>query len=87
MKKIWPGFKDLPHAKKFSFPHKPYSNLRQTFPDLSDKGFNLLNRLLAYDPNKRLTAKDAMKHAFFEEKPRALDKDLMPTYPEKFKKR
>jgi cell division cycle 2-like protein len=48
---------------------------------LSDVGFDLLNRLLAYDPTKRLTAEEASTHAFFAEFPPAKKQRLMPTYP------
>jgi cyclin-dependent kinase 10 len=35
---------------------QPYNYLRRHFPDLSDAGIQLLNGLLTYDPDKRLTA-------------------------------
>jgi cell division cycle 2-like protein len=54
---------------------------RHTPAPLSDVGFDLLNRLLAYDPTKRLTAEEASTHAFFAEFPPAKKQRLMPTYP------
>lgn len=48
-----------------------------------DHGFNVLNRLLAFDPRKRLTAKAALEHPWFEEVPLPCEKALMPTYPKK----
>jgi serine/threonine protein kinase len=45
------------------------SRLRQEFPahtaygqGLTDTGFDLLNRLLALDPARRITAKEALDH-------------------------
>lgn len=48
-----------------------------------DHGFNLLNRLLAFDPRKRLSAKAALEHPWFQELPLPCEKALMPTYPTK----
>lgn len=46
--KIWPGFSQLPNAKKVNFAIQPYNNLRQKFPHITDKTFDLLNKLLTY---------------------------------------
>ena len=54
---------------------------RHTPAPLSDTGFDLLNRMLAYDPAKRITAEDASKHPFFAEFPPAKAQRLMPTFP------
>ena len=35
----------------------------------SEQGYNLLRDLFAYDPDKRLTAKDALQHKWFHEDP------------------
>ena len=110
---VWPGCKELPGAKKVTFPNQPYNHLRRRFPGpptnddvrrtsvaigpdgrerraddarhtpapLSDAGFDLLNRMLAYDPAKRITAEDASKHPFFAEFPPAKARRLMPTFP------
>ena len=108
---VWPGCKELPGARKVTFPNQPYNHLRRRFPGppsdesqtfvaigpdgrerraddtrhtpapLSDAGFDLLNRMLAYDPAKRITAEDASKHPFFAEFPPAKAQRLMPTFP------
>lgn len=42
--------------------------LTYSFPrTVSDAAVNLLRKLLAYDPNKRLTAEEALKHPYFTE--------------------
>lgn len=37
----------------------------QEFPSLSDAGVDLLNRLLTFDPEKRITARSALRHPYF----------------------
>ncbi|KAJ6418127.1 hypothetical protein OIU84_001500, partial [Salix udensis] len=71
---IWPGLSKLPGAKA-NFVKQPYNQLRKKFPFtpftgspvLSDSGFDLLNRLLTFDPEKRITADDALNHPWFNE--------------------
>ncbi|KAI8020005.1 Cyclin-dependent kinase G-1 [Camellia lanceoleosa] len=76
-----------------------YNLLRRKFPAtsftgspvLSDAGFDLLNQLLTYDPEKlivkavinvqRITAEDALKHEWFREVPLPKSKEFMPTFP------
>ena len=48
---------------------------------LSEAGFDLLNRLLTYDPEKRISAEDALNHEWFRELPLPRSKDFMPTFP------
>jgi cell division cycle 2-like protein len=79
--KIWPGFSQLPGAKKINFAIQPYNNLRQKFPLLTEAAFDLLNRFLTYDPAKRITAAEALRHPYFMENPPPKDSDLMPTWP------
>jgi len=71
--KIWPEFSSLPSVEKVTFAEQPYNKLRQKFPrdttGLTDDGFELLNRLLTYDPSKRFTCAAALNHPFFCEFP------------------
>lgn len=46
-------------------PEQPYNHLRRSFPTLSDHGVDLLNSLLTFDPRKRITAHQALRHPFF----------------------
>ncbi|MCO5594611.1 hypothetical protein L7F22_048644 [Adiantum nelumboides] len=95
---IWPDFAKLP--VKFNFRKQPFNKLREKFPPtsfagqtpLSDKGFNLLNRLLSFDPQKRITAEEALQHPWFKDTPLPKIKELMPatyppTYPLKHRRR
>ncbi|XVF85195.1 hypothetical protein PTKIN_Ptkin17bG0098800 [Pterospermum kingtungense] len=85
---IWPGFSKLPGVK-VNFVKHQYNLLRKKFPAtsftgtpvLSDAGFDLLNKLLTYDPEKRITAEAALKHEWFHEVPLPKSKAFMPTFP------
>ncbi|XP_042487468.1 cyclin-dependent kinase G-2-like [Macadamia integrifolia] len=85
---IWPGFSKLPGVKVNFVKHR-YNMLRKKFPAtsftgspiLSDAGFDLLNKLLTYDPEKRITAEAALNHEWFREVPLPKSKDFMPTFP------
>lgn len=64
----WPGvsaFKDF----KNTFPSwKPnYEKLHKMMPDLDKDGHNLLQRMLIYEPGKRISAAEAMKHPYFDD--------------------
>ncbi|CAA0818355.1 Protein kinase superfamily protein [Striga hermonthica] len=85
---IWPGYSKLPGVK-VNFVKHQYNLLRRKFPPtsftgspvLSDAGFDLLNKLLTYDPQKRITAKEALNHEWFREVPLPKSKEFMPTFP------
>jgi len=55
--------------------------LNAKFPQLSKLGHDLLNRMLTYDPTKRISAQEALEHPYFAEKPLPKKVDLMPTFP------
>ncbi|CAF0934860.1 unnamed protein product [Rotaria sordida] len=80
--KIWPEYNSLPFTKKMTFSNYPYNRLRARFDaSLSEKGFDLLNKFLTYDPSKRISAINALKHGYFEESPRRIDPSMFPTWP------
>eukprot|EP01132_Coremiostelium_polycephalum_P009962 gene9962-12214_t len=79
--KIWPDYSSLPFTKKLDIPYQPYNNLKQKIPKLSPNGFDLLNRLLTYDPYKRITATEALKHQYFLESPFPQTIEMMPHFP------
>ena len=53
----------------------------QEFPNLSQAGQELLNGLLTYDPTRRMTARQALKHPYFQQLPLPLQPDELPTFP------
>jgi serine/threonine protein kinase len=59
------GMRSLPHSGNMRWPDQPYNFLRRTFPELSDAGLRLLNALLTYDPDQRMTAQQALTHEYF----------------------
>lgn len=84
----WPGLEQLRFWRQFRF--KKYPNkLRDLFPVrsfsggayLSELGFDLLARLLEYDPKRRITADEALQHAWFRETPLPRAIEQMPTFP------
>nr|CAG4715003.1 unnamed protein product [Naegleria fowleri] len=83
----YPGFTQLPAIKKFKW---QIDNIKgraslikrlKTQFQLSDSGCDLLNRLLCFDPDKRITAKEALSHPFFKEAPLPQTKENMPSFP------
>lgn len=64
----------VPHIRK-------HPAALQKFPKLSKTGLSLLNGLLTYDPDKRMTARQALKHPYFTELPLAMLPHNMPYFP------
>ncbi|XP_047330397.1 cyclin-dependent kinase G-2-like isoform X2 [Impatiens glandulifera] len=70
--KVWPGFSELPGVKKSKaiLKQQKRSILADKFQalsftgstTLSGQGFNLLSQLLTYDPAKRITVEEALRH-------------------------
>jgi cell division cycle 2-like protein len=64
---IWINLHFFSSTKKVKFPIQPFNNLSKKFSSqTSSKGLELLQRFLAYDPDKRITIHEAVKHSFFE---------------------
>ena len=83
----------LTHAHKQARTHahaQMPSQLRQRFTSgasfggstatLTEAGFDLLSRLLAWDPEQRLTTEEALQHRWFSEPPLPQKKELMPMF-------
>ena len=68
----------------FNFPHKEGSSLHKLIPHISSDCVELIAKLLAYDPDDRISARQAVKHPYFRdireaEKRAALEKQNLPT--------
>lgn len=56
--------------------------VQQEFLGLSSAGADLLNQMLTYDPEKRISAGAALRHPWFSEAPFPLDPSQLPTFPD-----
>lgn len=73
----WPSFGKLPNANMFRWKQRDSILLPQKFPVakptsanqafLDSKGYQLLQGLLTLDPAQRLTASQALEHAYFKD--------------------
>jgi cyclin-dependent kinase len=62
----WPGMAKLPQYKS-DFPVYEPRDLSKLFPTLDQSGLDILLRFLRYDPDKRISAHDALAHQYFHE--------------------
>lgn len=62
----WPGFKNLKNYQS-QIPSYPKNSISSIIPSelLGEVGIDLLERMLVYDPLKRITAKSALEHPYF----------------------
>ena len=64
----WPGVSSLPDYKSVFPRWDPPQNIQQVLPvDLSRGGHSLLSQLLTYNPDHRISAKQALNHAYLSE--------------------
>mmetsp|Transcript_43082 Transcript_43082/g.99807 ORF Transcript_43082/g.99807 Transcript_43082/m.99807 type:complete len:93 (-) Transcript_43082:179-457(-) len=69
-----------------SWRNYPYNRLTEMFrkpsfaggpAPLTDSGLDLLSAMLTYDPERRISAKDALAHPYFSEDPQPMPDSLM----------
>jgi len=73
---VWPGVSELPDFKP-TFPKwapKGWNAIRNTAQQVGPDGVELLERLMCYDPRRRLSAKRALQHPYF----RDVDRTSLP---------
>ncbi|MCO5565815.1 hypothetical protein L7F22_019490 [Adiantum nelumboides] len=82
---IWHGFSKLPNAKNiFGNSHsiaQPFSKLRQTFKYSTENCIDLLQKMLTYDPERRITAEQALQHPYFFESPPPAHPNTFGSFP------
>lgn len=62
--KMWPGVSKL--RDWHEYPQWQPQKLPKLVPNLDTDGMDLLSRMLQYDPSKRITAKEALHHPYFD---------------------
>ncbi|ONK68677.1 uncharacterized protein A4U43_C05F14740 [Asparagus officinalis] len=62
---VWPGLSKLPNWHEY--PQWTPKNLSTAVPTLDTNGLDLLSKMLQYEPAKRISAKKAMEHPYFDE--------------------
>ncbi|BAF10618.1 Os03g0108800, partial [Oryza sativa Japonica Group] len=62
----WPGVSSLPDYKS-AFPKWQAQALATIVPTLDPAGLDLLSKMLRYEPNKRITARQALEHEYFKD--------------------
>eukprot|EP00656_Telonema_subtile_P050041 TRINITY_DN6379_c0_g1_i5.p1 TRINITY_DN6379_c0_g1~~TRINITY_DN6379_c0_g1_i5.p1 ORF type:complete len:313 (-),score=50.13 TRINITY_DN6379_c0_g1_i5:872-1810(-) len=62
----WSGVSKLPDYRSV-FPAWPAQSLAKSCPQVDPQGIDLLHRMLKYDANDRISAKDALAHPYFDE--------------------
>eukprot|EP01116_Phalansterium_solitarium_P014324 TRINITY_DN31912_c0_g1_i1.p1 TRINITY_DN31912_c0_g1~~TRINITY_DN31912_c0_g1_i1.p1 ORF type:complete len:295 (+),score=43.81 TRINITY_DN31912_c0_g1_i1:95-979(+) len=65
--KSWPSITELPDYKP-DFPQYPPQKLTTLVPGLDSDGYDLLNKMLQYDPAQRISAAKALEHPWFGKK-------------------
>jgi len=64
---LWPGVTKLPDYKD-TFPLWKKKSLEKSLGfQVEDSALDLLEKMIIYDPSKRITTKDALKHPYFNE--------------------
>jgi len=69
---VWPGVRDLPEYRDDwpVYPTRPASEVLRASESvvkaLGDDGLDLLDQLLQYDPSKRISADNALRHNYFK---------------------
>lgn len=77
--KDWPNHKSLPDYMQFE--QYPKSNLADLFLAASPEALDFLQRTLLYDPLKRLTATQSLRHAYFRQAPPPTPYKQLPRHP------
>jgi enoyl-[acyl-carrier protein] reductase II len=82
MENVLPNVKDVPVYETFSgWKEETWENYKpvpwkELVPRLDANGIDLLKKLLCYDPEKRISAADALEHPFFKD----LDEQTLSLY-------
>ena len=62
----WPEGMQLAHLKDIKFPYCYKSDLKDIIKDASEDAIDLMEKMIRWDPKKRETAENLLRHKFFE---------------------
>jgi serine/threonine protein kinase len=62
----WPGVEELKDFKS-SFPKWSPKPMNEIVPNMDPAGADLLQKMLVYEPSRRITAKQALTHPYFDD--------------------
>ena len=62
----WPGVTKQPNFK-VKFPQFKGKGIASYCTNFDDKALDLLSKMVVYDPYKRISAKQALNHAYFDD--------------------
>ncbi|XP_007524328.1 serine/threonine-protein kinase MAK isoform X2 [Erinaceus europaeus] len=65
-KSDWPEGHQLASSMNFRFPQCVPINLKTLIPNASNEAIQLMTEMLSWDPKKRPTASQALKHSYFQ---------------------
>ena len=68
----WPGFSQLPGSGQIFFKEREPANISEMFPAWSPEAIDLFQQFIVYEPNRRISAREAMKHKWFFVEPAPL---------------
>ena len=86
-KRIWPGVCSMPLIALGAISLKdeqakyPFNSFDIFLPNLSEIGYDLFSKMLAYDQRKRISARAVLRHEYFYTSPYPKEQAFMPTYP------
>jgi cyclin-dependent kinase len=65
---VWPGLGELPLFKPTfpQWPAKGWDKIRNTKAQIGAEGVDLLDKMMTYDPKKRMSARKSLQHEYLE---------------------